>query len=104
MGLVCQVDSAHVRLADGGSERIGRGEAVPKGADPAAIERLVAAGVLADDGGSSELGKIDDVLKDVGDDPGKAAAALAVERAGQNRPTLVSKLEAIVNAANNGGE
>jgi hypothetical protein len=40
-------------------------------------------------------GTIDDVLNWVGDDPSRASRALTVERAGQNRTTLVSKLEAI---------
>lgn len=35
------------------------------------------------------------ILDEVGDDPVKAAAALAIERAGKNRSTLVSKLETI---------
>lgn len=38
------------------------------------------------------------VLDEVGDDPVKAAAALDLERDGKNRPTLISKLEAIVAA------
>lgn len=38
---------------------------------------------------------IDTILGEVGDDPVKAQAALAIERDGKNRSTLVSKLEAI---------
>jgi hypothetical protein len=41
--------------------------------------------------------RVEDVLAEVGDDPEKAAAALAAERDGKNRTTLVSKLESISN-------
>lgn len=38
------------------------------------------------------------VLDDVGQDPAKAAAALAVEQAGRNRTTLVDQLQRIAAA------
>lgn len=41
---------------------------------------------------------IKDVLAEVGDDPEKAAAALDAEKSSEARPTLIVKLEAIVNA------
>jgi hypothetical protein len=40
-------------------------------------------------------GTVDEVLDWVGDDRSRASRALTAERAGQNRTTLVSKLEAI---------
>jgi hypothetical protein len=40
-------------------------------------------------------GTIAEVLAWVGDDPGRARAALDAERAGQNRSTLINQLEAI---------
>lgn len=40
-------------------------------------------------------GTMQDVLNWVGDDPGRAQEALDAERAGQNRSTLISQLEAI---------
>lgn len=42
---------------------------------------------------------IDAVLNEVGADPAKAAAAIEVEKASNNRPTLISKLEAIAAGA-----
>jgi hypothetical protein len=44
-------------------------------------------------------GSVKTVLADVGDDQAKAQAALDAEQAGQNRTTLVSKLQAIVGGA-----
>lgn len=41
---------------------------------------------------------VEEILAAVGDDKAKAAEALEQEKAGKNRSTLVSKLEAIVNA------
>jgi hypothetical protein len=41
-------------------------------------------------------GSIDTVLAWVGDDPGRAQQALDAEQAGQQRTTLITKLEAIV--------
>lgn len=38
------------------------------------------------------------ILDEVGDDPVKASAALALEQDGKNRPTLTKKLTAIVDA------
>jgi hypothetical protein len=40
-------------------------------------------------------GTVDEVVRWVGDDPGRASRALNVERAGQNRTTLVSQLESL---------
>lgn len=40
-------------------------------------------------------GTIDDVMDWVGDDRSRASRALTAERAGQNRTTLISRLEAI---------
>ena len=48
---------------------------------------------------SSAPASVKDVLDEVGDDPVKAAAALAVEEGHANpRPTLITKLSAIVAA------
>jgi transketolase len=46
---------------------------------------------------------IAEVLALVGDDPAKAAAAIDVEAAGKNRPTLIEKLTAIVDGGGNAG-
>lgn len=40
-------------------------------------------------------GTVKAILAEVGDDPAKAAEALETEKAGENRATLVKKLEAI---------
>jgi hypothetical protein len=45
---------------------------------------------------------IDQVLADVGNDPVKAAAAMDVEAAGKNRPTLISRLAAIAGGTDPG--
>lgn len=45
---------------------------------------------------------VEEVLAGVGDDPAAAAVALEQEKAGKNRTTLVSKLEAIANPSPSG--
>lgn len=97
-----------VRLAGGQRVNVHKGGHVPASADPADVKRLVREGYLekvtvvepvaqpAPAPETSAEGTIKDVLAAVGEDPTKAAAALETEKAGENRTTLVSKLEAIV--------
>ena len=67
------------------------GDPVPDDALEWHVEQLTAAGVLVE--GKAKPPMVAEVLDEVGDDPAKAAAALEVERAGQNRKTLVKALE-----------
>lgn len=65
---------------------------------------LLAAGLarLPEDGGeASKPPTIPEILAEVGEDKDKAAAALEAERSGKNRPSLIEKLEAIVNTEEN---
>ena len=98
----------YVRLKGGSAVHVHKGGHVPASADPEDVKRLVKEGFLEEvtleesgdddsgDGDSGRPARVRDVLAEVGDDPEKAAAALEVEKAGENRPTLVSKLEEIV--------
>lgn len=63
------------------------------------VEREVDEAPAADDDSGSNAGDqtVAGVLEAVGNDPEKAAAALEAEKAGKNRSSLVSKLEAIAN-------
>lgn len=91
------------RTASGGYVQIYADDPVPVGIDPDDLRRLVDEGFLAEVGeaeDSSEKKKsVDEVLAEVGDDKDKAAAALEAEKAGKNRSTLVTKLQAIVDAS-----
>jgi hypothetical protein len=78
---------------------------VPAGLNDERCKQLAKEGMLAKvdtptDSSSGSSDKVDDILADVGEDPEKAAAALETEKAGKNRTTLVSKLEAIVAGGN----
>ena len=99
-----------VRLESGQRVNVHKGGFVPSSADADDVKRLVKEGYLEkvtlEDpepaAETEELGKIKDVLAEVGDDPEKAAAALEAEKAGQNRPTLVAKLEEIATTPQSG--
>jgi len=78
------------------------GAAIPQGLDADRVKQLFEEGMLgepeaqpepADDSGKPAT--VDEILAEVGDDKEKAAAALEAEKAGKNRSSLVSKLEAI---------
>lgn len=61
--------------------------------------RLLDAGLarLPGQGKPAKSDRVADVLSEVGENPELAAAALEAEKAGKNRPSLIEKLEAIIN-------
>lgn len=79
------------------------GAVVPQGHNDERVKVLAEEGFLAevkaDDGNAAKEPTVAEVLAEVGDDQAKAAAALEAEKAGKNRTSLVSKLEAIANPA-----
>lgn len=107
---VSAVPLTMVRLVDGGYRNVLEGDPIEgEAVDPDDLKRLVrkkfltkleAAAKKAAEADESKPASVKDILADVGDDKGKAAAALEAEnaRGDDARPSLVSKLEAIVNA------
>lgn len=71
------------------------GDPVPEGALEAEVDRLSAAGAIVES--TKRDTTVKGILADVGDDPEKAATALELEKAGENRKTLVEQLEKIAN-------
>lgn len=96
-----------VNVGPGGYAYVYAGQPVPEGASAEEIKRLVDGEFIAEgepggstsDSGSSNSRSIKEILKEVGEDQTKAAAALEAENAKGDdaRPTLVAKLEAIAN-------
>ena len=91
------------RTTEGGYVYVYEGAPVPANTDADDLKRLVDEGFLEEDKDApapapapEKSDKIDDILAEVGDDKEKAAAALEAEKAGKNRSTLVTKLEAII--------
>lgn len=78
--------------ADGKEHEVNADLELPR----AEANRLLFAG-LAREPKAPVSDRIEDILEAVGADVEKAKAALEAEKAGKNRTTLVSKLEAIVN-------
>lgn len=92
-----------IRTASGVA-KIAAGEGVPDDALSTAVDRLVAARVLAepepvDPPADPKPATIKTILAEVGDDLEKAQAALDAEKSGENRSTLIKELEAIIAAA-----
>lgn len=82
-----------------GTVRLSEGDPVPSGVNPARLQKLVEAGVIAAD--QPQPGRVDQVKADVGDDPDKARAALDAELAlpdKDQRPSLVKHLNGIIDA------
>lgn len=96
------------RTTAGGYVSVYAGNPVPGGVTSEDLKRLLDEGFLgeqeapveSDTSGDSKPAKVEDILAEVGDDKTKAAAALETEKGlgDKARSTLVSKLEAIVNA------
>lgn len=97
-----------VNVGAGGYAYVYANMPVPDGASTEEIKRLVDEGFIAEGepgketasagDGDSGPANIDDILKDVGEDPEKAKVALEQENAqAKPRKTLVAKLEAIAN-------
>lgn len=99
------------KTAEGGYVYVYEGAPVPANIDTDDLTRLVDEGFLEEDkkaaakasssstGGSAEPTTVKDILAAVGDDKAKAQEYLEKEKAGENRSTLVEKLEAIANPA-----
>lgn len=97
------------RTAAGGYVNIHAGDPVPDGLDPDDQKRLIERGFIVEaeapsedtsgDDGGNKPANVKDILKEVGDDPAKAQAALDEEKAQDKpRPSLVEKLQAVVDA------
>lgn len=77
---------------------VGAHELGPADLDPEEARRLIHEGYAVAVDPKAKPKKVADVLADVGDDPAKAAEALAVEQAAAKpRTTLVDALTAIAN-------
>lgn len=100
-----QVTSALVIVPDttGHFHHFYEGTVLPDGLDKDRVKQLAEEGMLSKVKGGEAPAEGDkpstvkDILTEVGDDKAKAEAALEEEKAGQNRSTLVEKLEAIAN-------
>lgn len=102
MGYIVTAGYATVETAvPGGRARVDipRGERLPDDVPREDIERCLATGAvsaeLAGDDDEVPGGTIADILDWVGDDPDRAARALAVEEETTARSTLMAKLRAI---------
>lgn len=77
---------------------------LPSGLDRDRVKQLAKEGMLeqvevAADSDAGKPAKVDDILAEVGDDKEKAAAALEAENASDKpRTSLVSKLQAVIDA------
>jgi hypothetical protein len=95
-----------VRDKDGVSHHVYQDGFLPDGSDPEHVKQLLAEKLVAVVDAAAPASeedkpaKVDDILKDVGDDKAKAAAALEAEvaRGDKARSTLVDKLRAIAEA------
>lgn len=88
--------------AGGAGIQVVHGGLLPAETTSEALDNLIELGYVEvdeepepEDQGSD---KVADVLDAVGDDKAKAAEALEAEKAGKNRPTLLSKLQAVIDA------
>lgn len=95
-----------LRVTTGGYVHLYAGAPVPETADPDQLKQLLkekqVVEVEVDDPAAADSGKeptVDEVLAEVGTDKAKAAAAIETEKAGKNRTTLLSKLQAVVDAS-----
>lgn len=96
-----------VRTATGGYVNVYKGDPVPDGVDSKDLNRLVEEKFLvevkaepAPEPTPAKEPNVDEILADVGNDKTKAAAAIETEKArgDKARTTLLSKLQAVVDA------
>lgn len=96
-----------LRVTTGGYVHLYAGAPVPETADPAQLKQLLKEKQVvevevddpADGSDSAKEATVDEVLADVGTDKDKAKAAIEAEKAGKNRSTLLTKLQAVVDAS-----
>ncbi|TIC78783.1 hypothetical protein [Nocardioides sp. GY 10127] len=98
--------------AGGAGVQVSRGRTVPSNITETALAVLIENGYVEKQGAAAEPetpaqpapGTVKAILSEVGDDPAAATAALDAEVVGENRATLVKKLQAIIDAADSGDD